>query len=150
VIGKVLFKEKMTDELPSSYITLSSEAYTLVYLENCYDTWMAEAVDKADKKVRSSYPRPLWTKDPQTAKIYRGWSEEGYARYNKVQKTLKKQRREQDTGEDLEKDFLEDAQMILEKTRKVKVRSMPVTFTNLYIEGGSDSEEDNTSDADDE
>jgi hypothetical protein len=141
VIGKVSFKERMTDELPSSYITVSSEAYTIAYLENCYDTWLAEAEDTADKKVRSSYPRPLWTKDPQTAKIYKGWSADGYARYNALVKSLKIQRRCKETGEDLETDFREDARKIFEKTKTVKVKGTSESYVVVVYEDDTDSDE---------
>jgi hypothetical protein len=140
----------LTDELPSSYITISSEAYTMVYLENCFDTWLAEAADTADQKVRFSYPRPLWTKDTKKAKSYKGWSPEGYTRYNELMKALKIQRRKKDTGKDLEKDFLDDARKTFEKTKTVKVKGRSEPFVELIIEGGTDSEEDDTSEADDD
>ena len=65
--------------------TLSSEAYTLVYLQNSYDTWYAEASE--DETI----PARMYTQNPQTSSKYGGWKENGIVRYNELQARVQKE-----------------------------------------------------------
>ena len=56
--GKIDFKDRARTAVVSMVTTLCSEAYTLVYLENSYDTWYAEASE--DETI----PARMYTQNP--------------------------------------------------------------------------------------
>ena len=76
--------------------TLSSEAYTLVYLENSYDTWYAEASE--DETI----PARMHT---QTFSKYGDWKENGIVLYNELQATRVQKERKSIASKSLEKDY---------------------------------------------
>ena len=77
--GKIGFKDRARTAVVSMVTTLSSGAYTLVYLENSYDTWYAEA---------ETIQARIYTQNPQTSSKFGGWKENGIVRYRKRENSL--------------------------------------------------------------
>ena len=77
LVGKMSYKSSVKNQRISSFVTVSDEAYTLLYLENCYDSWKAEATSAAEVKKK-------YTDQPQSSSRYKGWNEEGIVRYNEL------------------------------------------------------------------
>ena len=77
MVGKVAYKDSVKNQRISEFVTVSDEAYTLLYLENCYDSWKAEATSAAEVKKK-------YTDQPQSSSRYKGWNEEGIVRYNEL------------------------------------------------------------------
>jgi hypothetical protein len=92
-VGKVTYKERVMEERISSFVTISDEAYTLLYLENCYDRWLAEA----NGSEKQTHPEKKWTSAPQSATLYKGWDEAGIHRYNDLVSSITDQRKEEET-----------------------------------------------------
>ena len=76
--GKIDFKDRARTVVVSTVTTVSSEAYTLVYLENSYNTWYAEASEDETILAR------MYTQNPQTSSKYGGWEENSIVHYNNL------------------------------------------------------------------
>ena len=140
LVGKIIFNQKVLTEPIANFVTISDEAYALVYLENSYDRWMAESKDEPTP------PTKKWTSDNLAATIYKGWNKEGIVRYNELYKSVKEKRKEKGTKK-FELDFQERMQASREK--KGRKRKEPLENENILepLFEDSDAEE---SDDDDE
>ena len=125
-VGKVTYKERVMEERISSFVTISDEAYTVVYLENCYNRWLAEA----NGSEEDTHPEKKWTSAPQSVTLYKGWDEDGIKRYNKLFKSITNKRKEEES-KCLETNFQTDTEEdYLQKYRKRKVPKQ----SNNYVE----------------
>lgn len=125
----------------ADFITVSNEAYALVYLENSYDCWKAEAEDNPEP------PKKKWTSDAQASTLYKGWNQDGILRYNEQSDSVKGKRKELDSKK-LEDNFHEQMnEDNLQKGRKNKPlkevveRVEPTWNDSSDEEEGSDDEE---------
>ena len=91
LVGKIIFREKVLIHLISSIVTVSDEAYALVYLENSYDRWLAESNGEPKPPIKK------WTSDHLSAALFQGWDKEGIVRYNELYKSVKEMRKKKDT-----------------------------------------------------
>ncbi len=143
LVGKIIFKEKVLTEPIANFVTVSDEAYTLVYLENSYDRWMAESKDEPKP------PTKKWTSDNLAATLYKGWNQEGIVRYNELYKNVKEKRKEKGT-----KEFELDFQDEMQASRKKKGRKRKEPLENeIILEPlfeDSDAEKSDVSDDDDD
>ena len=118
--------------------TLSSEAYTLVYLENSYDTWYAEASEDETILAR------MYTQNPQTSSKYGGWKENGIVRYNELQARVQKERKSI-ASKSLEKDYQAYAAIAYTRNGRLRLveksQEMAVT-SDLYATDLGESEDD--------
>jgi hypothetical protein len=133
----------------STYVTVSSEAYAMAYLENSYDHWFAEAEDAVkDEASRALNPKTKWTSENQAATIFKGWKKPGIDKYNDLQ-TFVKGRRESNEWKKLEKDLLASNKISAnaKKSRKKKVEVVEEEPEVLLIYS---SDEDADSDEDDD
>ena len=96
--SKIDFKDRARTAVVSVVTTLSSEAYTLIYLENSYDTRYAEASE--DEAI----PARMYTQNQQTSSKYGGWKENGIVCYSKWQARVQKERKSI-ASKRLEKDY---------------------------------------------
>ena len=101
--------------------TLSSEAYTLVYLENSYDTWYAEASE--DETI----PARMYTQNPQTSSKYGGWKENGIVRYNELQARVQKERKSI-ASKSLEKDYQAYAAIAYTRNGRLRLVEKSIRF----------------------
>lgn len=98
LVGKICYRGAVASARIAEYVSVSNEAYALVYLENSYDRWEAEAVGAAE------LPNKKWTSNPQAATLYRGWSQAGILRYNEQSKSVREARKQSESKK-IEKDF---------------------------------------------
>ena len=97
-------------DLKGTMVTLSSEAFGLVLVKNCWDKWTEIVPEKArDDK----WPIPKWNKEDDTTHKYhctlwsdgrngqkkgQGWTPEGYEALNKAMEDMQKFRTQQKTA----------------------------------------------------
>lgn len=149
VVGQNHYKAHAAVDRFSTYVTVSSEAYAMAYLENSYDHWCAEAEDAVkDEASRALYPKTKWTSENQAATIFKGWKKPGIDKYNELQ-TFVKSRRESNEWKKLEKDLLAKNEIgaIAKKSRKKKVEVVEEEPEVLLI-FSSDEEADSDEDGD--
>jgi len=91
LVGKIIYKEKVLLRLIAEFVTVSDEAYALVYLENSYDRWLAESNGEPKPPIKK------WTSDHLSATLFQGWNQEGIARYNELYMSVKEKRKDRDT-----------------------------------------------------
>ena len=146
--GKKEYQKLCTSKTLSKFITVSDEAYTVAYLQNCYEVWMDQANDPTGAK-KVEWRKKKWTSEAHTASKYKGWNDEGLTFYNDLQQTITQERT---TGEAkiLEVAYREDSWQANEASKKrggggkkkteTTAVKMFVDFTELdsdeEIEGG--------------
>ena len=148
-VGKVTYKEKVMEERISSFVTISDEAYTLLYLENCYDRWLAEANGLQEE----THPEKKWTSAPQSATLYKGRNEAGIHRYNDLVTSITDQRKEDETKtfEDNFRTGKEEDHMQKYKKKKVTKKGADYVEPLIEVSEPEDVEEDDEeSDNDDD
>jgi hypothetical protein len=147
VVGQNLYKAHAAVDRFSTYVSVSSEAYTMAYLENSYDHWFAEAKDAVkDEASRALYPKTKWTSENQAATIFKGWKKPGIDKYNELQ-TFVKGRRKSNEWKKLEKDLLASNEIIAnaKKSGKKKVEVVeeePEVLLIFSSDEEADSDED--------
>ena len=148
--GKQDFKKHVKDTLVSSFTTVSTEAYTIAYIENSYDNWLAEADDKTTdpierKSNRVKYAAKKWTGNAHAAKIYGGWHNDGLTYYMHKADEVDNERK---TGDhhDMEEAYRIDATRTF--ARKVRAPRALEEETDLVLKVYSDDEEDKDEDED--
>ena len=149
VVGQNHYKAHAAVDRFSTYVTVSSEAYAMAYLENSYDHWCAEAEDAVkDEASKALYPKTKWTSENQAATIFKGWKKPGIDKYNDLQ-TFVKGRRESNEWKKLEKDLLASNKISAnaKKSRKKKVEVVEEEPEVLLIYS-SDEEADSDEDDD--
>ena len=142
--GKIDYKAKVQGIMVSTFTTISTEAYTIAYIENSYDNWLAEAKDSTtdpmERKANSvKYAKKKWTVDSYAAKIYGGWHRDGLIYYMDKSSDIRAERR---TGEhrQLEEDYMKGAAKMY--SRKVRAPKAVVEETDLVLEVYSEEERD--------
>jgi hypothetical protein len=142
-VGRVIYKDTVGYKRISSFVSVSCEAYTIAYLENCYDKWFAAAEDEVkDAESRKTYPKTMWTSEPQAATIYKGWANPGIARYNQLQKTITELRKTK-ASKKLEKNLLEQIQSGA-RTQKAKKKNSEVVVEEPEVLDIYSTEEENS------
>jgi hypothetical protein len=153
-VGRVLYKDTVGYKRISGFVSVSCEAYTIAYIENCYDRWLAAAEDEVkDAESRKTYPKTMWTSEPQAATIYKGWAKPGIARYNQLQKTITELQKTK-ASKRLEKNLHERIQNG-ERTQKAKKKNSEVVeeepeVLEIYSTEEENSDQDGENDSDDE
>lgn len=109
VVGKMAYKEAVTEGRITEFVTVSNEAYALLYLENSYDQWKAEAVD-----------------DPKPPSMM-GWNQDHIVRYNDQHRSVKAKRKEMGTKK-LEDGFRDQMQNRRKKVPKEIEHSLEPTW----------------------
>ena len=146
--GKKAFKANVKDKRVSRFTSITTEAYTIAYLENSYDNWLCEAEDPENDKVKrrdnkKTYGKKLWTSEAHAATLYGGWKEAGLAYYIDKACDIQEDRKEEKHNA-LEDDYIK----IAEKTygrpvRAPKSVALETTLVNvLYDDGETDDEEE--------
>jgi hypothetical protein len=147
-VGRVYYKKNARNTPIRKFVTLSDEAYTQAYIENCYERWLADVKDVTeDKAGRPTYPLAKWTSAPQAATKYKGWSKPGMDRYNEIQETLKAVRKTK-AAKKMEEELVE---RINSKATKPTKESKRAPETNAVVgiiyldntDSNDDEEEEN-------
>ncbi len=144
LVGKITYRGAVSAARIAEYVSISNEAYALVYLENSYDRWEAEAVGAL------KLPDKKWTRDPQAATLYKGWSQDGILRYNELSKSVRDMRKQPDTKK-FEGDFRDQMKEgFLQKGKKKPEKIVEESLEPLIMESSSEeeSDDDDESDAD--
>jgi hypothetical protein len=79
--------KKKTIELPSKWLTVQLEAFSILCMEN----YMEMVTDQIDNKVNPRGPR--WTADGRGKAKNQGWDKDGILRYNELVKIVRTSRR---------------------------------------------------------
>ena len=104
VVGRKKWRKSVTTTLVSNFVTVSDEALCLVILENNRNSWI-NAVEGDEGHVGRL---TKFTMDGcgQNARKHKGWSRDGWNRYNELYQLVKRDR-ESEAGKDMEKRYLE-------------------------------------------
>ena len=150
--GKIEFRAQVQEKRVSTITTISTEAYTIAYIENSYDSWLAEAMDTTTDPIewkanRVSGPQKKWTVNAHAAKIYGGWHKDGLIYYLDKSSEVRKERK---TGQhhELEDDYMEGARGMYAK--KVRAPRAVTEETDLVLEMYSEEEEEGDDEESDE
>lgn len=150
------FKNKTKAKSVSNTTSFSSEAYTQVYLANCYDHWVAEADDATTdpdtrKTNRMNYPKKRWTANQQASSKFGGWDEEGVLFYNTLQHKVKAERKTE-RSKKLELEYMAHAKIMFGK--KIRMRKNKETQIEeieiVVLDTDDEDEEDDNSQHHDE
>ena len=160
VHGKKDFKELAKYKNISTIISVSTEAYTIAYLDNSWDNWLAEAKDttapksKEREKSRKEYPNKRWTADQQASKRYGGWHNDGLEVYNNLQLKVHTERQSGEHHE-LEDQYKEHARSWFQNkkwVKKVRIEDIGVTvdiYPSPSDDEGEEEEDKDQSEVDD-
>lgn len=150
--GKKDFKLKAQGKRVSSFTSISSEAFTIAYIQNSYDNWLDEANDTTvgitqRKENSATYRKKMWTENANSSKKYCGWDKEGLIFYMKKAREVQTGR---NSGQDfqLEVDYITNAKRMF--GRKVRGPRAPQEETDLELEVMYDDEEEDNEDEPDE
>jgi hypothetical protein len=134
LVGKVAYKGHVSTDRIADFVSVSNEAYALVYLENSFECWEAEAEGSGE------LPSKKWTSDPQAATLYKGWSKDGILRYNEQSASVKGKRKESDSKK-FEGNFREQMKEgSLQKEKKKPLKEVVESVEPTW-ESSSDDEE---------
>ena len=113
VVGRIEWKRSCKDQPISKIASATDEAFALLVLENIWDSWRdvdpqeyllkrrerVEPKKQAPEGSSTSQKRPRqkeipgkYTEKHRNAKRYRGWSEEGFARFNQLVRMVREDR----------------------------------------------------------
>lgn len=86
VVGKLVWRERVCNELVSEIATPSDEALALLILENSWDRW--EQIYEVGGDHKKATITAKWTSDPQYATPFSGWNLEGRERFNELRQLV--------------------------------------------------------------
>jgi hypothetical protein len=86
IVGSGKYKEEYRRQLPTKWMTPSSEAFAILCLENYYHNIQDQASNK------STIRKPLWTNKGVAARRNQGWSLEGLIQFEKNCKAVQMDR----------------------------------------------------------
>ena len=112
VVGRIEWKRSCKDQPVSKVASATDEAFALLVLENIWDSWrdvdpqdyllkrrervepkkQAEASKSSQRRPRQKEIPGKYTEKHRNAKRYRGWSEEGFARFNQLVRMVREDR----------------------------------------------------------
>ena len=112
VVGRIEWKRSCKDQPVSKVASATDEAFALLVLENIWDSWrdvdpqdyllkrrervepkkQAEASKSSQRRPRQKEIFGKYTEKHRNAKRYRGWSEEGFARFNQLVRMVREDR----------------------------------------------------------
>ena len=112
VVGRIEWKRSCKDQPISRIASATDEAFALLVLENIWDSWgdvdpqdyllkrrervepkkQAPEGNSSQKKPRQKEIPGKYTEKHRNAKRYRGWSDEGIARFNQLVKMVREDR----------------------------------------------------------
>ena len=145
LVGKIIFREKVLLHLISSFVTVSDEAYALVYLENSYDWWLAESNGEPKPPIKK------WTSDHLSATLFQGWDQECIVRYNELYKSVKEMRKKKVTQR-FELDFQDEvkASQLQKGSKKKKPLGTEIVLEPMFDDSSDEEKMDNSDDDDDD
>jgi hypothetical protein len=109
VVGRMEWKKMCREERISKVASATDEAFALLVLENIWEPWRnvdpmeylvartkrrkhSDDSDENDKSSRRQEIPGCYTKGHRKAKRFRGWGEEGHARYNELVRHVREDR----------------------------------------------------------
>ena len=149
--GKKGFRDNVKDKRVSSFTSISTEAYTIAYLENSYDNWLCEAEDHENDKVKrqenkKTYDKKLWTNEAHAAKLYGVWQTDGLTYYMNKACEIQDDRKE-NMHIDLEDEYIKIAAKTYGRPmRAPKSVAVETDLVNVLYDDDVSDEEDSEED----
>ena len=131
IVGKKNYNQRKYQEVASSIVTRSDEAFLLVIIENSIDRWTAKVSDPGKKE--GDWPEPKYTSNANDNKKYLGWSTAGINCYNNYMTVIVPKTR--DASKEMEV-------QLREQYRNETARKRPSQYSNVVALLQSDTEEE--------